>query len=89
MRGCLRAAGEVQHEHDLRDQLDGRVGQQAEEPGGAGGRQSQGGLGETCGKSTSTCPNNFGNYFGFRDRTMEDKEIIAVILSAIVLSLIY
>ena len=52
MRGRVRAAREVQHEHDLRDQLDGRAGLQAEEPRRAGGREGQGGLGEACGEYT-------------------------------------
>ena len=56
MRGRVRAAREVQHEHDLRDQLDGRAGLQAEEPRRAGGREGQGGLGEACGEYTPLRP---------------------------------
>ena len=50
LRGCLRAAGEVQHVLPDRDQLDGRARLQAEEPRGAGGGPRQGGLGEACGE---------------------------------------
>ena len=50
MRGCLRAAGEVQHVLPDGDKLDGRARLQAEEPRGAGGGSSQGSLGEACGE---------------------------------------
>ena len=50
MRGGLRAAGKVQHELPDRDQLDGRAGLQAAQPGGVGGRQGQGGVGEARGE---------------------------------------
>ena len=50
MRGGLRAAGEIQHVLPDRDQLDGRAGQQASQPGGVGGGACQGGLGEACGE---------------------------------------
>ena len=52
MRGCLWVAWEVQHELHHRDQLDGRARLQAEEPRGAWGGKSQGGLGEACGEYT-------------------------------------
>ena len=50
VRGGLRAAGKVQHELPDRDQLDGRAGLQAAQPGGVGGRQGQGGVGEARGE---------------------------------------
>ena len=61
MRGCLWVAGEVQHELHHRDQLDGRARLQAEEPGGAGGGQSQGGLGEACGEYSRLVSHKYGH----------------------------
>ena len=57
LRGRVRAPGEIPDELPDRDQLDGRVGFQAQESRGAGGCQGQGGLGEARGKfRTSSDP---------------------------------
>ncbi len=61
MRGRLRAVGEVQHVLPERDQLDGRARLKVEELGGAGGRKSQGSVGETRGKGYMTTNININN----------------------------
>jgi hypothetical protein len=61
LRGRLRAVGEVQHVLPERDQLDGRARLKVEELGGAGGRKSQGSVGETRGKGYMTTNININN----------------------------
>ena len=61
LRGRLRAVGEVQHVVPERDQLDGRARLKVEELGGAGGRKSQGSVGETRGKGYMITNDNINN----------------------------
>ena len=54
LRSCPGTPGEIPGVVPEGIQLDGRTRLQAQELGGVGGRQSQGGVGKACGKSINT-----------------------------------
>ncbi len=53
LRGRHRAPGQVRHQHGVGHGLDRPAGLQAQEPGGPGGSQGKGGMGEARGESLS------------------------------------
>ena len=54
LRSCPGTPGEIPGVVPEGIQLDGRTRLQAQELGGVGGRQSEGGVGKACGKSINT-----------------------------------